>query len=61
MLSEFFGNALIERCLNEATGMVSENLYKAVAHKSYFVLDGPALITLYTDERHIVNNGSKIM
>ena len=61
MLSEFFGDAPIERCMNEATDMVSENLYKAVAHKFNFVLHGPVLITLYADERHVVNNGSKVV
>ena len=61
MLSEFFGDALIERCLNESTGMVSENLNKPFAHKFYFVLHGPALITLNADERHVVNDRSKIV
>lgn len=61
MRSEFFGDVPIERCLNEAARMVSENLNKPVAHKFYFVLHGPALITLNADERHVVNDRSKIV
>lgn len=61
MLSEFFGDTPIERCLNEIADMASEHLDKAVAHKFYLVSHGPARFTLDADERNIVNDGPKIV